>query len=91
MIFRSESAVEYFKDLVDAALAHQRITAGELTAFYVVNLLASFVHRTAGDDHRALARSQDEQSHGQMARDGLRRNMKRAVSWRSEAACRCRR
>lgn len=44
-VFRRESAVEYFKELVDEALARQRVAAGELTAFYVVHLLASFVHR----------------------------------------------
>ena len=49
-VFRRESAVEYFKDLVDDALAHQRINAGELTAFYVVNLLAGFLQRPIEDD-----------------------------------------
>ena len=73
MIFRSESAVEYFKDLVDAALAHQRITAGELTAFYVVNLLASFVHRTAGDDEPlALKLAQASEAGGVRQRSSLR-------------------
>jgi len=49
-VFRRESAVEYFKELVDGALAHQRISAGELTSFYVVNLLAGFLQRPADDD-----------------------------------------
>ena len=44
-VFRRESAVEFFKELVDGALAHQRLAANELTAFYVVQLLASFVDR----------------------------------------------
>jgi len=44
---RHESAVEFFKELVDGALAHQRLAANELTAFYVVQLLASFVERPA--------------------------------------------
>ena len=39
--------VEYFKELVDGALAHQRVAAGELTAFYVVQLLAGFLQRPA--------------------------------------------
>lgn len=47
---RPESAVEYFKELVDAALARQNIGAGELTAFYVVQLLTGFVERPSGDD-----------------------------------------
>ena len=54
-VFRRESAVEYFKELVDGALAHQRIAAGELTAFYVVHLLAGFVQRPADEDDSPLA------------------------------------
>ena len=45
-----ESAVEFFKGLVDGALAHQRLAANELTAFYVVQLLANFVERPASGD-----------------------------------------
>lgn len=41
----SESVVGYFKELVDGALAHQRIATTELTAFYLVRLLAGFVRR----------------------------------------------
>jgi hypothetical protein len=52
-VFRRESAVEFFKELVDGALAHQRLAANELTAYYVVQLLASYVeHRAAGDGDR---------------------------------------
>jgi hypothetical protein len=47
---RHESAVEFFKELVDSALAHQRLTANELTAFYVVQLLASFIERPSTGD-----------------------------------------
>jgi hypothetical protein len=49
-VLRRESAVEYFKGLVEGALAHQRISAGELTAYYVVNLLTGFLQRPAGDE-----------------------------------------
>jgi hypothetical protein len=50
-VFRRESAIAYFKELVDGALARQQMTAGDLTSFYVVNLLAGFVERpTSGDD-----------------------------------------
>ena len=46
-----ESAVEFFKELVDGAIAHQGVTANELTAFYVVHLLAGFVrHPVDGPD-----------------------------------------
>jgi hypothetical protein len=44
-VLRRESAVEFFKELVDAALARQHVSAGELTSFYVVHLLASFIRR----------------------------------------------
>ena len=55
-MFRRESAVEYFKELVDGAIARQRIEAGELTAFYVVHLLASFMQRPVNaDDDTPLA------------------------------------
>jgi hypothetical protein len=49
-VFRQESAVEYFKELVDGALTHQGLATQELTAFYVVQLLASFLQRPVGGD-----------------------------------------
>ncbi len=52
-LFRRESAVEFFKELVEGALAHQGLAANELTAFYVVQLLASFIERPRGDDTNA--------------------------------------
>src|SRR5690242_10071246 len=54
LLFRRESAIEYFKELVDGALAHQRIAAGELTAFYVVQMLAGFLQRPATSDEAPL-------------------------------------
>jgi hypothetical protein len=44
---RPESATEYFKALVDGAIAHQGVGAGELTSYYVVQLLAGFLRRHA--------------------------------------------
>jgi hypothetical protein len=55
MVFRRESALEYFKGLVEGALANQHVNAGELTAFYVVHLLTGFVQRSAQDDLEPLA------------------------------------
>jgi hypothetical protein len=52
---RRESAIEYFKELVDGALARQGIVAGELTAFYVVQLLTGFLQRPAAGDAEPLA------------------------------------
>lgn len=48
-VFKRESALEYFKELVDGALARQGLAAQELTAFYVVQLLTGFLQRPAGD------------------------------------------
>jgi hypothetical protein len=50
-LFRRESAIEYFKELVEHALTHQGLATQELTAFYVVQLLASFAERPAATDH----------------------------------------
>jgi hypothetical protein len=47
---RQESAVEYFKELVEAALSRQNIDAGELTSYYVVRLLIDFLDRPSGDE-----------------------------------------
>jgi hypothetical protein len=55
VLFDRTSAVEYFKDLVDGALAHHRVDAGELTAFYVVQLLTNFLQRPAAEDDEPLA------------------------------------
>jgi hypothetical protein len=52
---RSQSPVEYFRELVAAAMQHQRVSAQELTSFYVVNLLASFMHL----DHSPAAREDE--------------------------------
>ena len=45
VVFRRESAIEYFKELVECAIARQGLATGELTAFYVVHLLAGFLQR----------------------------------------------
>ena len=42
-ILREQSPAEYFKELVDAALARQRLQAADLTSYYLVNLLCQFV------------------------------------------------
>ena len=43
-LVRNESPTEFFRELVESALQHQHVAARELTSFYVVNLLAGFVH-----------------------------------------------
>jgi len=53
-LVRNESPVEYFRELVESAMQRQQLSARQLTSFYLVNLLAGFVHfdrlRAAGDD-----------------------------------------
>ena len=42
-LVRSESPTEYFREMVEAAMQHQRLAAHELTSFYLVNLLTGFI------------------------------------------------
>lgn len=52
-LLRRESAMEYFKELVDDAIARQQLHAGELTAFYVVHMLARFLQQPASSQDEA--------------------------------------
>jgi len=54
VVVRRESAAEYFKELVEGAFVRQRIPAGELTSFYVVNLLTGFLQRPVEEDQGPL-------------------------------------
>jgi hypothetical protein len=58
---RCESAVEYFKELVEGALAHQRVAATELTSFYIVQLLTGFLDRRTLAGGANDVRSDDEE------------------------------
>lgn len=76
-VFRRESPVEFFKELVDGALAHQRLEANELTAYYVVQLLASYVERPVRPDEEqsrplALRLAQALESGGVRQRTSLK-------------------
>lgn len=42
-----EHAMPFFRELVESALAHQRLSTTEDTAFYIVHLLASFLRRSS--------------------------------------------
>lgn len=50
-----EHAIPYFRELVESALAHQRLTATEDAAFYLVHLLASFMQPVNGEQPGPLA------------------------------------
>lgn len=49
-IVRGQTPAEYFKELVDAALTHQRVKTADLTAYYLVNLLCQFVRLDSASD-----------------------------------------
>jgi hypothetical protein len=42
-ILREETPIEYFKELVETSLARQHVQAGDLTEYYLVNLLCQYV------------------------------------------------
>jgi hypothetical protein len=74
---RRESAVEYFKELVDAAILHQRLSTTESASFYVVQMLAGFLRRPVenadgGDAPLAIRLAQVLESGGVRQRNGLR-------------------
>lgn len=76
-LFRSESPIEYFKELVESALEHQQLATSEMTSFYVVNLLAGFVHLDGSpatdDEALGIRLAKALQAGGSRQRDGLRR------------------
>ena len=49
-IVRRETPIEYFREMVEAAIQRQHLDAREGTSFYLVNLLARFIQHDAGDD-----------------------------------------
>lgn len=75
-IFRNESPTEYFRELVEAAMLRQQVAAGELTSFYLVNLLAGFVHLdhspAADDEPLGVRLAKALQAAGARQRDGLK-------------------
>src|SRR6476660_9079292 len=59
-LLQEQSPAEYFRDLIDAALARQHLRANELTAYYLVNRLCRFMRPGgrmpfADDSHQPLA------------------------------------
>ncbi|MDQ3214197.1 MAG: hypothetical protein M3Q85_16080 [Acidobacteriota bacterium] len=58
-LLHEHSPAAYFKELLDSALARQHVTAGDLTAYYLVNLLCQFIRADAcegfGRDAEPLA------------------------------------
>ena len=76
-LVRNESPAEYFKELVETAIEHQRIAVHNLTSFYLVNLLTGFVQfdrsSTSGaDEPLGMRLARALQAGGSRRRDGLR-------------------
>lgn len=46
-LLREQAPAEYFKELIESALARQHLRAGEFTSYYLVNLLCQFVRPDA--------------------------------------------
>ena len=42
-LLREQTPAEYFKELVEESLTRQQLTAGDLTEYYLVNLLCQYV------------------------------------------------
>ncbi len=74
--FRNQSATEYFRELVESAMQRQRLASGELTSFYLVNLLAGFVRvdraPATTDEPLGVRFAKALQEAGVRQRDGLR-------------------
>jgi hypothetical protein len=49
MELRAQTTVEYFKEQVESALARQHVQAGDLTEYYLVNLLCRYVRPGSAD------------------------------------------
>jgi hypothetical protein len=58
-MLHQQTATEYFKELVESAMARQHLHAADLTEYYVVNLLCQYVRPDvrpdSGDDAQPLA------------------------------------
>ena len=76
-LFRSESALEFFKEQVEGAMARQNLRTSEWTEYYVVRLLAGYVaagrEDTAFDGQPLGVRlAYALQAEGAAQREGLR-------------------
>ena len=71
-LVRSESPTEFFRELVETAMHNQRVSAHEMTSFYVVNLLSGFVYVRAGDEPLCTRLARALKAAGIAQRDDLR-------------------
>ena len=76
-VLREQTPAEYFKELVESALARQHLQAGDLTEYYLVNLLCQYVRLdvSTGAEHSeplAVRLARALQSGGTEQRNRLR-------------------
>jgi hypothetical protein len=76
-LLREQTPIEYFKELVDSALARQHLQAADLTEYYLVNLLCRFIRPdtqpgAAADEPLAVRLARALQSGGSEQRARLR-------------------
>jgi hypothetical protein len=55
-LVREQTAAEYFKELVESAMARQHVHAADLTEYYLVNLLCQYVRIDAPHDRAEHSR-----------------------------------
>lgn len=78
-LLREQTPAEFFKELVESALARQHLQANDLTEYYLVNLLCQYIRldrRADGDDYAqplALRLARALESGGSEQRARLRR------------------
>lgn len=74
---REQTTLEYFKEQVESALARQHVQAGDLTEYYLVNLLCRYVRLDGADvehgEPLALRLARALQTGGSEQRARLRR------------------
>jgi hypothetical protein len=51
-LLSEQTTTEYFKELVEEALTERHLQAGDLTEYYLVNLLCQYVRPEGGVDHQ---------------------------------------
>jgi len=54
-LVRQQTPVEYFKELVESSMARQHLHAGDLTEYYLVNLLCQYIRPDRMDLAQPLA------------------------------------
>jgi hypothetical protein len=72
IVLEPVAPTEYFRGLVEAAMRKQQVVAGDLTSFYVVNLLTGFVRRSEAEPEVLGIKLLNSLGPGRKQRDALR-------------------